>query len=79
MLRREFAFILKKKGKKTGEIAKILETTPAAVSQYLSGKRGKNQLNSQEKDEIKKLTELDEIPQEKICELCKKITRRMNV
>ncbi len=39
-LRRLFALALKKKGKSQVEIAKILNVTPATVSQYAHDKRG---------------------------------------
>ncbi len=41
-IRRAIAIELHRMGMRKGEIARILHTTPAAISQYLSGKRGRD-------------------------------------
>lgn len=54
-LRKELATALNKKGMKQGDIAKVLGITGAAVSQYISKKRGgKIELCKEIKNEIKK-------------------------
>ena len=54
-IRREFVREMKKKGLKQSEIALKLGLTRAAVSQYVSGKRGSEvQFNSEVKKEISK-------------------------
>jgi len=57
------------------QIAKMLETSPAAISQYLSGKRGKD-VPPQFKEDIKRLAERlaagEDISKE-LCDLCNRI------
>jgi predicted transcriptional regulator len=69
---------LKKSGVKQAEIARLLGVTPAAVSQYVKGKRGKMvELNAELKKRISvsakriasKGTTDEELSRE-ICELC---------
>ncbi len=74
VIRKELAKILASKGMKKKEIAKILEVTPAAVSQYIKDKRGKQKID-------KKLRELLEAEAERIllgenfdlCKTCRRI------
>lgn len=51
-LRKEFAIALAKNKIQQKEIAKLLKITPAAVSQYLSEKRGQTKFNDSIKKEI---------------------------
>ncbi len=46
-LRKEFTIELQKKGLKQNQIAKLLNITPAAVSQYLNKKRGTIEFNEE--------------------------------
>ncbi|HDR53148.1 MAG TPA: XRE family transcriptional regulator [archaeon] len=79
ILRRELAVILKDRGLKTGEIAEILETTPAAVSQYISGKRGKLALSDEEFRQLKKLADKKKLAHSDICNLCRTVTKRLEL
>ena len=79
VIRRELALLYSKQGRGTCEIAGILRTSPAAVSQYISGKRGKIKLNRRELAELKKVAEGGAIDQDDICRLCKTITGRLSV
>ena len=59
------------------QIAKMLETSPAAISQYLSGKRGKD-VPPEFRDDVKRLAEriaAGEDVSDALCELCDKISR----
>ena len=51
-IRKEFALVLSKKGIKQKEIAKLLNITPAAVSQYLKDKRGSTKFQKEIQKEI---------------------------
>lgn len=53
-LRKELASSLMKKGLKQREIAKILNITPAAVSQYLKQKRGTTKFKESIQKEVEK-------------------------
>ena len=79
IVRKELTIALREKGLRVGEISKLLETTPAAISQYLSGKRGHFSLVESELIEIKKIANQSKIKQADICKLCKVITKRMNL
>jgi predicted transcriptional regulator len=79
VIRCEMAKMLKKQGKKTCEIAKLLDTTPAAISQYLSGKRGQIDLTKSEMVAIKQVVERGDFTRETICQLCRQITGRVYV
>ncbi len=79
IIRKELAVAMKARGKKTGEIAKLLDTTPAAISQYISGKRGHFSLSKSELKKICKIADKSKIKQKEICELCKEITNRIKV
>ncbi|MDN5367264.1 MAG: uncharacterized protein PWQ11_675 [Candidatus Diapherotrites archaeon] len=62
------------------QIARMLETSPAAVSQYLSGKRGKD-VPPEYLDEIKKLADrlaTGEDISEDLCDLCNKIREKVS-
>ncbi|PTD94469.1 transcriptional regulator [archaeon SCG-AAA382B04] len=66
---------LKQKGKNQAEIAKIIGTSKAAVSQYVNNKRGTEfELNSKtvkKIDEVaQEIVEEDSDAKEKICEVC---------
>lgn len=55
-LRKQFTLALAKKGMKQKEIAKSLDITPAAVSQYIKEKRGSTKFKKNIQDEIEKST-----------------------
>lgn len=71
------------KGYKTKEVAKMLDLTQAAISQYLAGKRGKKGMEILERNEdVKKIiAEIADIvskkndaeTEEHICRICKAI------
>jgi|YelNatPaOPRAMG01_1025707.scaffolds.fasta_scaffold21633_5 predicted transcriptional regulator len=63
ILKAKLAKELKAKGYKNKEIAKALDVTEAAVSQYLSGKRAKKEI---EQFESKKIASIC-----KFCKFCK--------
>ena len=79
IIRKELALAMKEQGMKTGEIAKILETSPAAISQYISGKRGHLNLVKSELKKIHKMAEKSTIKHKEICELCKEVTTRIKL
>ncbi len=66
---------LRARGFSVTEIAKMLETSPAAVSQYLSGKRGKD-VPPQFKEDVRRLAErlaAGEDVSKELCDLCNRI------
>lgn len=71
-VRKVIVFELLKRGMKSKEIAKILGITPAAISQYIKGKRAVMELKESEIKEIKKIVEKG-IKKGEICKICKKI------
>ncbi|MBR9681607.1 MAG: XRE family transcriptional regulator [Candidatus Altiarchaeota archaeon] len=79
IIRKELAIAMKGTGMRTGEIAKVLETTPAAVSQYLSGKRGHLVLVEKELKKIHKMVKTSKVDHETVCSLCKEVTNRIRV
>ncbi|MCX8194494.1 MAG: hypothetical protein N3G22_00075 [Candidatus Micrarchaeota archaeon] len=52
---RELALCMRKKGMAQTKIAMLIGSTPAAVSQYISGRRGGGRLSARAKKECKKL------------------------
>ncbi len=75
-LRKAIAVEFVQSGKKKNEVAKILGVTPAAVSQYLSGKRARIQLTDDEIEMVKNLVRRG-LTQEGICKICSSVTRRV--
>lgn len=80
-IRRALVMELVKTGKKQNEIARMLSVTPAAVTQYVKGKRAKLDLTA---DEMKKVTQLAEfgikngkIDEDRICGLCDQMRERL--
>ena len=66
------------RGYSVSQIARMLDMTPAAVSQYLSGKRGKS-IPSEYLPDIRRLADrlvAGEDISDSICELCGKIRER---
>lgn len=62
------------------QIAKMLETSPAAVSQYLSGKRGK-EVPQEFLQDVKKLADGLAAGQdiwEELCDLCNRIREKIS-
>jgi predicted transcriptional regulator len=80
-IRKELVIALVKMGKKQNEVAKMLHVTPAAVTQYLKGKRGKIKLNGAEKSEAMKIAshglKKGSIVEKDICHLCEKMQSRI--
>ena len=74
-IRREAVRVLVSMGKSRKEAARILGVTPAAVSQYLKGKRAKVELTPEEKEEIARMVK--EGKESELCELCKRVAKRM--
>ena len=80
IIRKELAIAMKAEGMKTGEISKILETSPAAISQYISGKRGHMTLLKGELKTIHKMAKNHEkMKKNEICKLCKEVSDRIRV
>ena len=80
-IRKEIVINLIKLGKKQKEIAKLLEVTPAAITQYVKGKRAKINLTASEKQNTIKIAKLifeNKKSKKEICNLCKKISQRIN-
>ncbi len=72
---------LHSRGYSVSQIARMLDMTPAAVSQYLSGKRGKS-IPSEYLPDIHRLADrlvAGEDISDGICELCGKIRERERV
>lgn len=71
---------LHSRGYSVTQIAKMLETTPAAVSQYLSGKRGKG-IPESFHDDVVRLADMlaagEDISKE-LCALCNKIREKVS-
>ena len=63
---------LHREGVRVKDIAKMLDMTPAAVSQYLHGKRGKN-IKVKGIDELVRKAKAGELKQEDICRLCDEV------
>jgi len=72
---------LVKTGKKQNEIARMLGVTPAAVTQYVKGKRAKIDLTKEETEKVLKLAEYGlkngKIDEDKICGLCDQMRERL--
>lgn len=81
-IRRGLVVSLVKRGKKQNEIAEMLHITPAAVTQYIKGKRAKILLTGAEKKEISKIAadsiKTGEIPKKDLCKLCEKMQSRIS-
>jgi len=75
-IRREIVILLKREGKSQKEIAKCLGITPAAVTQYLKGRRARITLKEEEKREIEKMVRRG-IKKEELCRICRKIGERI--
>lgn len=78
-IRRQLVTELVKSGRKQNEIASILNITPAAVTQYVKGRRAKIELNASEKREVVKIAAKMPLDDSRICELCKKMQKRFSV
>ena len=80
-IRRELVSELVKMGMKQKDVAKILGITPAAVTQYIKGKRAKVPLTDREKEEVRTLAERiwksGSVDEEEICAICDKIQERI--
>ncbi len=72
-IRRELAVALTRKGIKKKEVANLLGITPAALSQYLTGKRGKTELPKWAVEKIREYARIHECYD--ICEICMEIRR----
>lgn len=81
-IRKEIVLGLVEAGEKQKDVAEALDLTPAAVTQYIKGKRGKRlELTDGEKDDVNKLVrkvlEGGELRHKDICRLCEKINSRL--
>ncbi|MBR9690023.1 MAG: Fis family transcriptional regulator [Candidatus Altiarchaeota archaeon] len=82
-IRRELVIQLVKTGKKQNEVARLLHVTPAAVTQYIKGKRAKTELTDSEKKQVSKIAskcmKKNVLDEEQLCSLCKKMQKsRLN-
>ena len=81
-IRKELVIALGKFGKRQNEIAKMLHITPAAVTQYIKGKRAKIKLNGDEKIEVSRIAKIGikkgSIVEKDICHLCGKMQSRLS-
>lgn len=81
-IRKELVVTLVKMGKKQNEVAKMLQVTPAAVTQYLKGKRAKIKLDGNEKAEAVKIAKKGlkrgAIAEKDICHLCEEMQLRLS-
>ena len=80
-IRRALVAELSKTDKKQNEIAKMLNVTPAAVTQYIKGKRAKVKLIEDELQVVAKIAEKSlktgKIEEDAMCNLCDKIGERL--
>ncbi len=80
-VRRELVRALVGRGMKQNRVAEVLGITPAAVTQYLKGKRGRVELTEDEigliKEILSPLKEGEHLDDEKVCEICRKIQERV--
>ncbi len=72
-IRKELATALIEKGLKKKEVADLLGITPAALSQYLSGKRGKIELPEWAVDKVRNYAKTRECYD--VCEICMELRR----
>lgn len=75
-IRRQLVIEMVKLGRKQSEVAALLGITPAAVTQYVKGKRAKVSLNESEKRDARKIALKDSIDEDAICSLCRKMRKR---
>jgi predicted transcriptional regulator len=80
-IRKEIVLALVNKGKKQKTVARMLMVTPAAVTQYIKGKRAKIELTSGEKEEISEIAEKclknGCLEEKDLCGLCGRIQSRL--
>ncbi|MBR9680761.1 MAG: hypothetical protein GOU98_02965 [Candidatus Altiarchaeota archaeon] len=80
-IRRALVTELSKTGKKQNEIARMLHITPAAVTQYIKGKRAKVKLNEKELEGVVELAKISleagELEEKNICKLCDEVGKRL--
>ncbi len=69
---------LYERGHSVSEISKMLGMTPAAVSQYIHGRRGK-EIDVEGIEELVKLAEKGELTQEHVCSVCDKLASKLGV
>ncbi len=81
-IRKELVAVLVKMGKKQNEVARMLHITPAAVTQYLKGKRAKISLTREEKSEVMKIAsngmKKGSVKEKDICHLCERMQSRLH-
>jgi predicted transcriptional regulator len=79
---KELVISLLKTKKKQKEIATIIGVTPAAVTQYMKGKRAKIELSHEEKRKVNEIAdnilENKYFGEETLCELCRQIQKRLS-
>jgi len=81
-IRKETVIRLVEAGEKQKDVAEALDITPAAVTQYIKGKRaGRLKLVREEKKEVeglvRKVLDGKKLKQEDFCPVCKKINSRL--
>ena len=76
MIKRALVVELHQRGLKVKEIAELLGITPAAVSQYLHGKRGKGNIKMAGIDRLVEKALRGELKQEDVCDLCDRVVER---
>ena len=70
IIKRALVEELHRRGLKVKEIAELLGMTPAAVSQYLHGKRGKGNIRIRGIQSLVEKALKGELRQEDVCRLC---------
>lgn len=74
---------LVKMGKRQNEVAEMLHITPAAVTQYIKGKRAKIRLTGEEKDKIANIAancmESGSLGKRDLCQLCENMQDRLSI
>ena len=77
VIKRALIVELHRRGFKVKDIARLLNMTPAAVSQYLHGKRGK-EIKVKGIEELVKKALRGELRQEDICSVCDRLAAEMD-
>jgi predicted transcriptional regulator len=81
-IRKELVISLLKTKKKQKEIAAIIGVTPAAVTQYIKGKRAKIELSHEEKRKVNEIadsiSESKNFGEDSLCDICRQIQKRLS-
>ncbi len=76
IIKRALAIELHRRGMKVKEIAEVLGMTPAAVSQYIHGKRGRGKIDVRVENLAEKIIR-GELKQEDVCEVCERLAEEI--